>query len=118
MLLMHLKNEGISISLNDFGTGVSSLTYLKMLPIHILKIDKSFINDVHTSYEDKALVEMIIQLAKLFGLTIIAEGVEKEEQLNVLKELGCDFIQGYFISRPERAEVLDTVTIKEYKNIK
>jgi diguanylate cyclase (GGDEF)-like protein len=102
-----LKKEGISISLDDFGTGVSSLTYLKMLPIHTLKIDKSFIDDVHTSYEDKALVKMIIQLAKLFGLSIIAEGVEKEEQLNVLKELGCDSIQGYFISRPERAEVLN-----------
>lgn len=103
-----LKKEGISISLDDFGTGVSSLTYLKMLPIHTLKIDKSFIDDVHTSYEDKALVEMIIQLAKLFGLTVIAEGVEKEDQLNILKELDCDFIQGYFISKPERADVLDT----------
>lgn len=112
-----LKKEGVSISLDDFGTGVSSLTYLKMLPIHILKIDKSFIDDVHTSYEDKALVEMIIQLAKLFGLTIIAEGVEKGEQLNVLKELGCDYIQGYFIGRPERGEVLNTrYGRREYKS--
>ncbi|OKL35987.1 putative bifunctional diguanylate cyclase/phosphodiesterase [Domibacillus mangrovi] len=112
-----LKKEGVSISLDDFGTGVSSLTYLKMLPIHILKIDKSFIDDVHTSYEDKALVEMIIQLAKLFDLTVIAEGVEKVEQLNVLKELGCDYIQGYFISRPERAEVLNAhYGRREYKS--
>ncbi|OLN23609.1 hypothetical protein BTO30_03300 [Domibacillus antri] len=102
-----MKKEGIPISLDDFGTGFSSLTYLKMLPIHKLKIDKSFIDDVHTSHEDKALVEMIIQLAKLFGLSIIAEGVEKEEQMTVLKELGCDSIQGHYISRPERAEVLD-----------
>ncbi len=101
-----LKKEGISLSLDDFGTGVSSLTYLKRLPIDQLKIDKSFIDDVHISAEAKALVEMIIQLAKLFGLTVTAEGVEKEEQLHILNNLGCDSIQGYFISRPERASVL------------
>ncbi|OXS78089.1 GGDEF-domain containing protein [Domibacillus enclensis] len=101
-----LKKKGIAISLDDFGTGVSSLTYVKKLPIDTLKIDKSFIDGVHTSFEDKALVEMIIQLAKLFKLSVVAEGVEKQEQLNVLKKLGCDSIQGYLISRPERPEAL------------
>lgn len=101
-----LKKKGIAISLDDFGTGVSSLTYVKKLPIDTLKIDKSFIDGVHTSFEDKALVEMIIQLAKLFKLSVVAEGVEKQEQLNVLNKLGCDSIQGYLISRPERPEAL------------
>ncbi|MET1031972.1 putative bifunctional diguanylate cyclase/phosphodiesterase [Domibacillus tundrae] len=104
-----LKKDGISISLDDFGTGVSSLTYLKKLPIDTLKIDKSFIDGVHTSFEDKALVEMIIQLAKLFKLSVVAEGVEKKEQMSVLKKLGCDSVQGYLISRPEHPDVLNTL---------
>ncbi|WP_050181732.1 putative bifunctional diguanylate cyclase/phosphodiesterase [Domibacillus robiginosus] len=108
-----LKKEGITISLDDFGTGVSSLTYLKNLPIDTLKIDKSFINEIHTSFEDKALVEMIIQLANLFGLSVVAEGVEKQEQLNVLKKLGCDFIQGYLVSRPELPDVLEVYYKKQ-----
>ncbi|MCI2254861.1 bifunctional diguanylate cyclase/phosphodiesterase [Domibacillus sp. PGB-M46] len=110
-----LKKEGITISLDDFGTGVSSLTHLKNLPIDTLKIDKSFINEIHTSFEDKALVEMIIQLANLFGLSVTAEGVEKQEQMNVLQRLGCDSIQGYLISRPELPDVLDAYfTEKKY----
>ncbi|OES45090.1 EAL domain-containing protein [Domibacillus iocasae] len=74
-----LKKVEISILLNDFGTGVSSLIYLKKLSIDTLKIDKSFIDGVHTSFEYKALVKMIIQLAKLFKLSVVAEGVEKKE---------------------------------------
>ncbi|WP_197076571.1 putative bifunctional diguanylate cyclase/phosphodiesterase [Domibacillus indicus] len=106
-IIADLKKAGIAISLDDFGTGVSSLTYLKKLPIDTLKIDKSFIDGVHDSFEDKALVEMIIQLAKLFKLSVVAEGVEKQEQMNVLKKLGCDFIQGYLISRPECPDTLE-----------
>ncbi|MCP3762141.1 EAL domain-containing protein [Domibacillus sp. A3M-37] len=106
-IINSLKKEGISISLDDFGTWVSSLTYLKKLPIDTLKIDKSFIDGVHTSFEDKALVEMIIQLAKLFKLSVVAEGVEKQEQMSILKKLGCDSIQGYLISWPERPDILE-----------
>ena len=114
-IIKMLKKEGVSISLDDFGTGVSSLTHLKKLPIDALKIDKSFIDEVHTSFQDKALVEMIIQLANLFGLSVVAEGVEKPEQLNILKKLGCDFIQGYLISRPELPDVLEAYyTQKKY----
>ncbi|KIL72219.1 EAL domain-containing protein [Bacillus badius] len=106
-VIKRLQADHISIALDDFGTGVSSLTYLKKLPIHSLKIDKSFIDDVHTSPEGKALVEMIIHLAKLFHLHVVAEGVETEEQLQTLISLKCDEIQGYHISKPLQAHELD-----------
>ncbi|MEK4031093.1 MULTISPECIES: bifunctional diguanylate cyclase/phosphodiesterase [Bacillaceae] len=106
-VIERLKADRISIALDDFGTGVSSLTYLKKLPIHSLKIDKSFIDDINTSPEGKALVQMIINLGKLFRLHIVAEGVETKEQLQTLISLNCDEIQGYNISKPLKAQELD-----------
>ncbi|OCA82774.1 bifunctional diguanylate cyclase/phosphodiesterase [Pseudobacillus wudalianchiensis] len=106
-VIERLKEDRISIALDDFGTGVSSLTYLKKLPIHALKIDKSFIDDINTSPEGRALVQMIINLGKLFRLHIVAEGVETEEQLHTLVSLNCDEIQGYFISKPLQAHELN-----------
>lgn len=106
-VIEHLKSDNISIALDDFGTGVSSLTYLKKLPIHALKIDKSFIDDINTSPEGQALVQMIINLGKLFRLYIVAEGVETEEQMLTLISLNCDEIQGYYISKPLQSEELN-----------
>ncbi|MBM7649518.1 diguanylate cyclase (GGDEF)-like protein [Bacillus ectoiniformans] len=106
-VINRLKSKNISISLDDFGTGVSSLTYLKKLPIHTLKIDKAFIDDVNTSEEGKALVQMIINLAKLFNLQVVAEGVETEEQLKALIQLSCDEIQGYNISKPLKSDEIE-----------
>lgn len=102
--LGELKKVGIKISIDDFGTGYSSLGYLKRLPIDVLKIDKSFIRDVTTSPDDMALVMAIIMLAHNLRLKIVAEGVETEEQLDLLHRLGCDEWQGYLYSKPVSVE--------------
>lgn len=98
--LNDLKDFGVNISVDDFGTGFSSLGYLKRLPIDTLKIDKSFINDLTTDPDDAALVMAIITLAHNLRLKVVAEGVETEEQLKLLHLLRCDQIQGYIFSKP------------------
>ena len=87
-------------SIDDFGTGYSSLSYLKRLPADALKIDRSFIMDLGKDVEDTAVVRMIIELAHTLSLEVIAEGVETEEQAALLKEMNCDFAQGYYFSKP------------------
>lgn len=91
--------KGIKVAVDDFGTGYSSLTYLTVLPINTLKIDKSFIDKI-TSESSKAVVKTIIDLSKALGYKIIAEGVETKEQLELLQELGGNIIQGYYFSKP------------------
>jgi diguanylate cyclase (GGDEF)-like protein len=108
-VLDRLKSMGINISIDDFGTGFSSLASLKRLPIDILKIDKSFVRDVTTDPDDAALVMAIVTLAHNLRLKVIAEGVETAEQLRFLQLLRCDEIQGYFFSRPRTAEDLVTL---------
>ena len=98
--LNELKELGIKISIDDFGTGYSSLGYLKTLPIDVLKIDKSFIEDVTTNPDDASLVMAIIGLAHNLRLSVVAEGVETEEQLGFLNLLRCDEWQGYLFSKP------------------
>jgi len=95
-----LKSYGIRVSMDDFGTGYSSLNYLKSLPIDIIKIDKSFIDSVSYNEKDKVLLENIINLAHGFQLKVIAEGIENEDQLKILKEMQCDMYQGYHFGRP------------------
>lgn len=95
-----LSGHGIQVYLDDFGTGFSSLTYLKNLPINSVKIDKSFIDEIVTDHVEKDIVDMIILLARRLNLEVIAEGVETKEQLECISESGCDIIQGYYISRP------------------
>ena len=91
---------GVKLSIDDFGTGYSSLSYLKRFPLHELKIDRSFLKDMTTDYEDRALVSAMIYLAHEFNLKVIAEGVENQDQLEMLVDLGCDQYQGFFFSRP------------------
>jgi diguanylate cyclase (GGDEF)-like protein/PAS domain S-box-containing protein len=98
--LDRLRALGIRISLDDFGSGYSSLSYLKRLPTDILKIDKSFTRGLGLEVEDTAIVQTVVDLAHILGMEVVAEGVETKEQETLLKEMGCDFAQGYLFSRP------------------
>jgi diguanylate cyclase (GGDEF)-like protein/PAS domain S-box-containing protein len=100
LVLQSLKDIGVTISLDDFGTGYSSLSYLKNLPVDTLKIDKSFVDEVHASANDAAIALTIIALSRNLGMSVVAEGVENREQYAFLKKHGCDIIQGYYISKP------------------
>ena len=88
----------MTVAIDDFGTGYSSLSYLKQFPLDILKIDKSFIEEVELREDDKQIVATIIVMAHTLHLKVLAEGVETEEQLNFLKAQGCDYYQGYYKS--------------------
>lgn len=98
--LERLRNKGFKIALDDFGKGYSSLSYLKELPIHILKIDKSFIDGLGVSDEKENLVQMIIQMGHHMQLKMVAEGVESQLQWSDLEAIGCDALQGFFFARP------------------
>lgn len=104
--LQTMREHGISIAIDDFGTGYSSLTYLKHLPIDTIKIDRSFIKSLPDSQSDLALSKAIIDIGKEFQMKVVAEGVETEAQLELLKEHGCYHIQGFLFSKPLTAEEL------------
>lgn len=99
-ILQEIKNYGIKVALDDFGTGYSSLSYLKNLPIDYLKIDRSFLKDITSNPRSAALVQTMIQLANSLGIEVVTEGIEEEEQLQLVREFGSSEVQGYFISKP------------------
>jgi diguanylate cyclase len=102
--MVALKAHGVGFSLDDFGTGFSSLNYLKRLPLDELKIDKSFVDDVATNENDRAIVQSVLGLGRQLGLEVIAEGVETEVQWQALRECGCRSFQGYWFAQPAPLE--------------
>jgi len=102
--LSQLRGFGLHLALDDFGTGYSSLAYLKRLPVSQLKIDGSFVANMATDEEDAAIVASTIDLARSLGLSVVAEGVESEMVWQQLYDFGCDFVQGYYLSRPLSAD--------------
>ena len=99
-ILTEITALGINLSMDDFGTGYSSLSYLREYPFNVLKIDRSFIDGIVLNNEDCNLVKAIIAMSHSLGLTVVAEGVETKEQLTLLNKLGCDFMQGFYFSKP------------------
>jgi EAL domain-containing protein (putative c-di-GMP-specific phosphodiesterase class I) len=98
--LSELVDMGVRIAIDDFGTGYSSLKYLKLFPIHVLKIDRSFVKDIERDASDAAIATAVIALGHALDLEVVAEGVETEAQARFLREQGCHMIQGYWISKP------------------
>jgi diguanylate cyclase (GGDEF)-like protein/PAS domain S-box-containing protein len=99
-MMQRLRERGIHLALDDFGTGYSSLAYLKRFPINTLKIDKAFIDDIATTSEDRHMAQAIITIAHNLGLKVVAEGVEHENQLSILRRYKCEMLQGYLYSKP------------------
>ncbi len=103
-ILENIKNTGVKISIDHFGTGYTSISHLKQIPVSAIKIDQTFIRGVPNNPDDCAIVQAIISLAHHLGLEVIAEGVESAEQVMYLSELNCDLVQGYFLSHPQSAQ--------------
>jgi diguanylate cyclase (GGDEF)-like protein/PAS domain S-box-containing protein len=114
--LHELRRMGIKIAIDDFGTGYSSLSYLKRFPIDTLKIDKSFMGDVCTDLDDRAIVRAIVTLGHALDLTVIAEGVETREQLDYLTELECDVVQGFLFSKSLSSKDFGELLIEHRRN--
>ncbi len=106
-ILKNLRSLGVSIALDDFGTGYSSLNYLTVLPIDILKIDKSFLRRALESETEHQVIKSITELAHELNLKVVCEGVESAEQRKILKEMGCDYIQGYYFAKPGDAKCIE-----------
>jgi EAL domain-containing protein (putative c-di-GMP-specific phosphodiesterase class I)/GGDEF domain-containing protein len=103
-LLLQLRAIGVRVSVDDFGTGHSSLAYLRQFPLHSLKVDRSFVRGIEGNRDMASIVSAVTTMAQQLGLRVVAEGIEKEEQLGLLRALGCEFGQGYLFSRPVDAD--------------
>ncbi len=112
-IMSRLKTIGVILSIDDFGTGYSSLNYLKMLPIDYLKIDRSFINELDTSIKDAAIVNTITTLANELQISVVAEGVETEQQWELLRDKHCQELQGYYFSRPVESDAISEMLEQE-----
>lgn len=108
-VLKRLRSLGCGISIDDFGTGYSSLSYLKNFPVTVLKIDRSFVRDLAHNSGDRAIAQSVVDLADNLNMRTVAEGVEEPEQLEILRQIGCTYIQGFLFSRPIPADQIPTV---------
>ncbi|WP_409371063.1 putative bifunctional diguanylate cyclase/phosphodiesterase [Marinomonas pontica] len=117
IILESLQELGIRTSIDDFGTGYSSLSYLQRFSVYKLKIDQSFVRNMTTNTNDQVIIGTIILLAQQLGMTTIAEGVETKAQLDMLNNIGCDDIQGYYISRPIPAEAFKKAYLENKQRI-
>ncbi len=108
------KQLGVRIAVDDFGTGYSSLNYLSQLPVDRLKIDKSLIHRLTGKRKDAAIVRAVIELCKDLGIEVIAEGVETEEQFQMLQDFGCPQVQGYLLARPMAAEWTEAILMRPW----
>lgn len=113
--LQQLRDLGVLISIDDFGTGFSSLSYVKRLPVDRLKIDQSFVRDLKTDPSDRAIVAAIVNLAHSLSMDVVAEGVETEEQLAFVRAAGCDEVQGYYLGRPMAAKDFESFVLPPRK---
>ncbi|WP_020406320.1 EAL domain-containing protein [Hahella ganghwensis] len=114
--LNRLRKFGVRMAVDDFGTGFSNMASLKRYPVDMIKIDRSFIRDLPEDEDDLAIVTAIIEMGHALGLKLLAEGVENEEQMAVMKELRCDFVQGFYISRPMPADVFEIRLIENQQS--
>lgn len=112
-IMKQLKNIGVKLSLDDFGTGFSSLNYLKRFPVDSLKIDRSFVADIASNKTDLKIADNIVKLAHDLNLNVVAEGVETQEQLNIIRNIGCDHLQGFLFSRPLNSTEYETILEEE-----
>lgn len=112
-----LHQQGVQLAIDDFGTGYSALNYLNRYPVNYIKIDKSFIQNVAVQEKDRALVSVLIDMAKVLDIAVVAEGVETAEQFAILKQLQCDFVQGYYFAKPmARTDFIQFLQHQEQKN--
>ena len=117
-VLAGLKALGVRLAIDDFGTGYSSLAYLSRLPVDVLKIDRSLISDLEANINTQSLVGNICRMAHALDVEVVVEGVENQEQLQILQRLGCDVAQGYLIARPvPEAEFLQQLRVGGYDNV-
>jgi EAL domain-containing protein (putative c-di-GMP-specific phosphodiesterase class I) len=111
--LFQFRQAGVSIALDDFGTGFTSISYLKKFPTDYIKIDRSFVNSMTEVSNDKILCEAIIVMAKKLGIQVVAEGIETSEQLNILKNMGCEYGQGYYFSKPVSKSQFESILMNQ-----
>jgi EAL domain-containing protein (putative c-di-GMP-specific phosphodiesterase class I) len=106
-LMLQLKALDLKLAIDDFGTGYSSLSYLHRFPMDTLKVDQSFVGRLENSNEDRAIIHTILTLGRQMGLEVVAEGIETETQVAMLKQEGCDYGQGYFFAKPLGHEAVE-----------
>jgi EAL domain-containing protein (putative c-di-GMP-specific phosphodiesterase class I) len=111
-VLERLRGQGVCLSIDDYGTGHSTISYLKSLPVNELKIDKSFVTSLATSESDRIMVQSTIELAHQLGLKVVAEGAEDMETVRLLTQLGCDYAQGYAVGKALSLEDLRSLTVQ------